>query len=134
MDFFAAVLESKSLEGVFGAAFFDDAGGEKLGEEEAAVGRPMEGVDGVGKKFIAATELVALQDAAALAISVLNKDVVVLKVVFFGFDVAANGVDDAAVGREAKSGDLFVDVLEGFVEILSAGVRNSAAANDKKKK
>ena len=60
VDFFAVVFERESLEGVFGAAFVDDAGGEKLREEHAAVGRPAEGVDGVGKKFFAAVELVAL--------------------------------------------------------------------------
>ena len=31
VDFFATVFEREGLEGVFGAAFVDDAGGEKLG-------------------------------------------------------------------------------------------------------
>ncbi len=133
MDFLAAVLEREGLERVFGAAFFDDAGGEKLGEEEVAIGRPVERVYSVGEELIATSKFIALENAAALAIGVLNKDVVVLKVVFFGFDVAADGVDDAAVGGEAESGDLVVDVLERLVEVLGARNRGSATKVDEKK-
>ena len=61
VNFFAAVFEGEGLEGVLGAAFLDDAGGEKLREDHAAVRRPVEGVDGVGKEFIAVGELVALE-------------------------------------------------------------------------
>jgi len=100
--------------------FVDDTGCEKLGEEVAAVGRPVERVDGVGKELVAAGELVALEKAAALAVVFLEPDVVVLEIVFFGFDVAADGIGDAAVGCEAEGGDFFVDVLEGLVEILGA--------------
>ena len=110
-DFFAVVFESQHGEGVFGAAVFvDDSGGEKLGENHAAIGRPVERVHGVGKEFVAASEFVALKNFTALAAGVLDPDVVVLKVVLFGLDVATNRKDDAAVGREAEGGDFFVDV------------------------
>lgn len=111
VKFFAAVFEGERLEGVFGATFFDDGGGEKLREDQTAVGGPMEGIDGVGEKFFAAVELVALKEAASFAVGVLNPDIVVLQIVFFSFDVAADGVGDASVGSEAEGGDFFVDVL-----------------------
>jgi hypothetical protein len=126
-DFLAAVFERQGLEGVFGAAFLDDAGGEKLGENEAAAGRPVEGVDCVGKEFFAAIELVSLEKAAAFAVGFLEPDIVVLKIVFFCFDVVADGIDDAAVGGEAESGNFFIDGLERFVEILSASRGNEKA-------
>jgi hypothetical protein len=131
-DFLAAVFEREGLEGVFGAALVDDAGGEKLGENEAAVGRPAKGVDGVGKEFFTAVELISLEKAAALAVGFLKPDVVVLEIVFFGFDISADGIDDAAVGREAEGGDFFVDVLERFVEVLSAGLRHEKTAKNEK--
>lgn len=131
VNFFAVVFERQRLEGVFGAALFDDAGGEKLREEEAAVGRPMEGVDGVGEELFATVELVSLEKAAALAVGFLEPNVVVLEIVFFRFEVAANGVGQAAVGSERECGDFLVDVLERFVEILSASLRNKRAAKKK---
>jgi hypothetical protein len=127
-DFLAAVFKRQGLEGVFGTAFVDDAGGEKLGENEAAVGRQVEGVDGVGEELFAAIELVTLEKAAAFAVGFLEPDIVVLKIVFFCFDVVADGIDDAAVGGEAESGDFFIDGLERFVEILSASRGNEKAA------
>jgi len=130
-DFLAAILERESHGGIFGAAaFVDDAGGEKLRKEHAAVGRPVEGVDGVREKGVAAVELVALEQAAALAVDFLEPDVVVLEIVFFGFDVAAGGIDDAAVGSEREGGDFIVDVLEGLVEILRASSRKRTQANE----
>ncbi len=60
----------------------------------------MEGVNGVREKFVAAGEFIALEKAAALAVGFLKPDVVVLKIVFFGFDIAASGIDDAAVRSE----------------------------------
>ena len=61
VDFFAVVFERQSLGGIFGAAaFVDDAGGEELREEHAAVGRPAEGIDGVRESCIAAVVLVTL--------------------------------------------------------------------------
>jgi hypothetical protein len=56
----------------------------------------------------------------------------VLQIVFFGFDIAANGIDDAAVGSERESGDFVVDVLERLVEVLRASLRNAKAAQGKK--
>jgi len=131
VDFFAIVFEREGLVGIFGAAFVDDGGGEKLGEEHAAVGRPVEGVNGVGEELFAAVELVSLEKAAVLAVGFLEPDVVVLKIVFFGFDVTADGVDDAAVRSERECGDFLVDVLERLVEVLSAGLRNKRAAKKK---
>lgn len=132
VDFSAAVFESERGEGVFGAAVLvNDGGGEKLGEEHVAIRRPVEGIDGVGEEFVAAGEFVALEEFAALAVGVLEPDVVVLEVVLFGFDVAADGIDDATVGSEAEGGDFFVDILEGLVEVLGASARRGAAAHDK---
>jgi len=120
-DFFAVVFESEGHEGVFGAAgFVDDGGGEELGEDEATVGRPMEGVADVGKRLIAAIKFVALEQAAALAIEFLNPDVVVLEIVLFGLEVAADGIDDATVRCKREGGDLVVDVLERLIEVLAA--------------
>ena len=92
----------------------------------------MEGVDGVGKECIAAGEFVALEKAAALAVGFLEPDVVVLEIVFFGFDVAADGIDDAAVGSKREGSDFIVDVLERLVEILGARLRDSAATEHEK--
>jgi hypothetical protein len=41
-----------------------------------------------------------------------------------------DGIDDAVVGREGESGDVFVDGLEGLVEILGASERNEKAEDD----
>ena len=133
MDFFAAVFKRESHGGIFGAAaFVDHAGGEELREEHASVGRPAESVDGIREKRVATVEFVALEQAAALAICFLDPDVIVLEIVFFGFDVAANGIDDAAVGSERESGDFVVDILERLVEILRASLRNETAAEREK--
>jgi hypothetical protein len=91
----------------------------------------VEGINGVGKEFIAAGEFVALEQAAAFAVRFLEPDVVVLKIVFFGFDVAADGVNYAAVGSERERGDFFVDVLERLVEVLTMSTWNKKAAEQK---
>ena len=62
-----------------------------------AVGRPANGVGQVAEKLIAARIFLAFKDAAALATSVLDPDVVVLEVVLFGFEVVVNGKSDTAV-------------------------------------
>ena len=54
-----------------------------------------------------------------------------LEIVFFGFDVATDGVDDTAVRREAEGGDFFVEVLERLVQILSVSRRNKKATEQK---
>jgi hypothetical protein len=74
-----------------------------------------------------------LQDAAAFAVGVLNPDVVVLQIIFFGFDVAAHGIGDAAIGGEAERGNLLVDILQRLFEILGAGLRNKTATEQEKK-
>jgi hypothetical protein len=122
MQFVAGVVEGQGDHGVFGAVgFVIDGGGEELGEDEMAVGRPVEGVGGVGKEFVAASVFGAFEKAALLAVGFHEPDVVVLEVEFFGFDVAADAVDDAAVRGKAEGGDLFVDGLERLVEILGVG-------------
>src|SRR5260370_19347887 len=71
----------------------------------------------------------SFEETAALAASVLDPDVVVLKrVVDFCFPLAIDGIDDASVGGVGEGGDFFVDGLEGLVEILGAGGRQRAAA------
>src|SRR5229473_1105976 len=100
------------------AAVVHDRGGEELGEDQAAVRGPAKRVDHVAEGLVAAGELLAFEQAAALAASFLEPDVVVFEVVKLGFEVAMNGIDDAAVGGEGESGDFFVDVLERLVEVL----------------
>jgi hypothetical protein len=56
-----------------------------------------------------------LEQATALAVGFLDPDIVVLEIVFFGFDIAACGIDDAAVGGEREGGDFVIDVLERLV-------------------
>jgi hypothetical protein len=60
-----------------------------------------------------------------LAVEVLKPNVIALKVIELGFEKTADGIDDAAVGGIGEAGDVFVDGLEGFVEIdiLRAGGR-----------
>ena len=61
-----------------------------------------------------------MKQAAAFAVGFHEPNVVVLEIVFFGFDGAADGINDAAVGSEAEGGDFVVDILERLVEILRA--------------
>jgi hypothetical protein len=82
--------------------------------------------------LVTAREFVALEEAAALAVGVLDPDVVVLQIVFFGLDVVPDGVGDAAIGGEREGGDFFVDVLDGLVEILSPCGWNENTAAYKK--
>jgi hypothetical protein len=72
-----------------------------------------------------------LEQTAAFAVGFLEPDVVVLEIIFFGFDVAADGVNEAAVGSEREGGDFFVDVLERLVEVLSGSMWNKKAAEQK---
>src|SRR5207245_1238495 len=124
-NFLAGVVEDERLRGVLGfATVVHDRGGEELGEDQAAVGGPAKGVNHVAEGLVAAGELLAFEQAAALAASFLEPDVVVFKVVKLGFEVAMNGIDDAAIRGEGESGDFFVDVLERLVEVLGeAGSR-----------
>ncbi len=64
-----------------------------------------------------------------LAAGVLQPDVVVFEVVELGFETAVDGIDDAAVGSVGEGGDVFVDGLEGLVEILRVGGGHAAAAD-----
>jgi len=66
-------------------------------------------------------EFLAFEEALAFAAGFEEPDIVALEIVFFGFEHAADGEDDVAVGGVGESGDFFVDVGDGFVEVLSAG-------------
>jgi hypothetical protein len=125
MDFLAVVVENEGHESVFGFAgvVVDDGGGEQLGEDEAAIGRPAVGADRVGEGRIAADEFFSGEETVALAVEFLEPDVVALKIVEFGFEKAADGIADAAVGSVGEAGDVFVDGLEGFVEVLGASAK-----------
>ena len=130
VDFFAAVVEEKSLEGVFGfAGVVDDGRGEKFGEDDAAVGGEAERISDVAEGLVAASEFLAFEEAAMLAAGVLQPNVIVFEVVELGFEIAVNGVDDAAVGSVGEGGDVFVDGLERLVEVLSASGGDAAAAD-----
>src|ERR1700687_2580663 len=124
-DFLAGVIEEKSLEGVFGlAGIVDNGGGEELGENHAAVGRPAEGIDEIAERVIPARVFLAFEETAALAASVLDPDVVVLeRVVEFCFDSAIDGIDDAAIGGVGEGGDFLVDGLERLFKVFGFGGR-----------
>ncbi len=127
----AGIVEEHGLEGVFGpAGIVDDGSGEKFGENHAAVGRPAEGIDDVTERTITTSELLAFEETTALAARILKPNIVVLEVVFFGLEMAIDGIGDAAVGGVGEGGDFLVDGLEWLVEILSFGGRQRAAAHD----
>jgi hypothetical protein len=133
MDLLAIVVEDESHESVFGfAGLVDDGSGEKLREGEAAVGRPAVGADGVGEGRIAADKFFSREEAATLAVALLEPDVVALEIVDLGFEKAADGVDDATVRSVGEAGDVFVDGLERLVEIdiLRAGGRKGTTAGN----
>src|SRR2546430_1517025 len=74
----------------------------------------------------------SFEETTALAAGVLDPDVVVLeRVVDFCFHPAVDGINDAAVGGVREGGDIFVDGLERFVEILGAGGGKGTAAGEK---
>jgi hypothetical protein len=110
-DLVAGVVEEQRLEGVFGfTGIVDDGGGEEFGEYHAAVGRPAEGIDDVTERPVAAAVFLAFEQAAALAVGILEPDVIMLEVVFLGFEIAMDGEGDAAIGGIGEGGDVFVDV------------------------
>src|SRR5207248_11651856 len=59
-----------------------------------------------------------LENATTASASILNPDVIALHVVFFIFEHAAHGIDDAAVGSKRERGDVFVDGLSRFINGL----------------
>jgi hypothetical protein len=99
--FVAGVVEQERLEGVCGvAAVVFDRSGHQLGEKIVAVGGPAKGIDQVAHELIAARILLTFEKAAALAVAVLDPHVIVLQVVFFGFEVVVDGKDDGAARPE----------------------------------
>src|SRR5258708_16698001 len=89
-----------------------------MGEDQAAIGGPAKGVHHVAEGLVAEGELLAFEQAAALAASFLEPDIVVFEVVKLGFEFAMNGIDDTAIGCAGESGDFFVAVLERLVHLL----------------
>ncbi len=129
--FVAAVVEQEGHEGIFSlAGIVDHGSGEESGEDEVSVGRPAEGIDDVAERLITAVEFLALQKATALTTGVLEPDVVVREVVELGFEVTMNGIYDAVVGSKGKGSNVFVDGLEGLIEILDQGRGNGGAAQE----
>ena len=122
----AGIVEKKKSAGLVGRAFRIGSDGIELHGEDVAVGRPGEGFDEIGEGLVAKCEFFASEEAAALAVSVEEKDVVALEVVFFCFVDAADGEGDAAIGGVGEGGDIIVDVDEGLVEVLgtSGGKRS----------
>lgn len=115
----AVVFEHESHERLFGStAIILNAHGVEKGQKHAAIRGPAKTIHGVRKSASAASEFVALNEAAALAVRFLNPDVIVLNVVLLGVNVVANGIGDAGVGGKREGGDVFVDVVERLVEIL----------------
>jgi len=132
-DFPAGIIVDHGLERVFRlAAIIEDRGGEEHREEEMAVGRPAEPVDQIAENLRAARVFLSFKETTAFSAEVLDPDVVVLeRVVDFCFHPAIDGVDNAAVGGVREGGDIFVDGLERFVEILGAGSGKGTAAGEK---
>ena len=115
-EFAAGVFEEQESRGVFaGAGVGIHGSGEELDGDDVAVGRPGEGFDLVGEKFLIVCEFLAFENAFALAAGLHDPDVVALEIVFFIFKHAADGEDDAAIGGVGEGGDVFVDVDGGFV-------------------
>jgi hypothetical protein len=118
-EFAAGIFEEEKGRGVFaGASIGIHGGGEELDGDDVGVGRPGERFDLVGEEFIVVSEFLAFQETFALAAGFEEPDVVALEIVFFGFEHAADGEDDVAVGGVGEGGDFFVDVGDGFVEVL----------------
>jgi hypothetical protein len=117
--FTARIVEEEERGGVFaGAGVGIHGGGEELNGDDVGVGRPGEGFDLVGEEFVFVGEFLAFEEAFALAAGFEEPDVVTLEIVFFGFEHAADGEDDVAVRCVGEGGDFFVDVGDGFVEVL----------------
>jgi len=92
-----------------------------LDGDDVGVGRPGEGFDLVGEELVFVGELLAFEEALAFAAGFEEPDVVALEIVLFGFEHAADGEDDVAVGGVGEGGDFLVDVGDGFVEVLGGG-------------
>ena len=94
-----------------------------------AIGRPAKGIDDVAERLVAAAELLAFEQATALAVGFLKPDVVVFEVILLGFEVSMDGINDAAIGGISKGIDVVINVDERLVEILGAGSGKRAARN-----
>jgi hypothetical protein len=105
-------------------------GGHELDEEIAAAGRPAHGIDEVAEEPIVARIFLAFEKTSALAVRVLNPDVVVLEVVKLGFEAVIDGKSDGVVGTEREGGDFVVDGMKRIVEVLGLG----GNADEKKEK
>jgi hypothetical protein len=122
MKFAAGIIEEEERGGILaGAGVGIHGGGEKLDGDDVGVGRPGEGFDLVGEELVFVSEFLAFEEALALAAGVEEPDVVALEIVLFGFEHAADGEDDVAIGGVGEGGDFFVDVGYGFVEVLGGG-------------
>ena len=96
-----------------------------------AVGGPAKGVDEIAESLSATRVFLPFQESAALAASVLDPDVIMFeRVVNFCFHSAIDGIGDASVRRVSEGGDVLVDGLERFVEILGLSGRQGTAADD----
>src|SRR5580704_7975241 len=127
MKFAAGIVEEEEGVSVFaGACVGIHSGGEELDGNDVGVGRPGEGFDLVGEEFVFVGKFLAFEEALALAAGIEEPDVVALEIVFFGFEHAADGEDNVAVGGVGEGGDVFVDVGYGLVEVLGAGRREKA--------
>src|SRR5262249_7429145 len=115
--FAAIVVESERVNGIFGAIGFVERAGEELHEEHAAVGRPGEAFDGVGERAVAARELLAFENAFALAAGVDDPDVVVLEVEFLDLEALIHTECDTPIGPEGEGSDFIVDGLHRLVEL-----------------
>jgi len=125
--FVAVVFEEEDGRGVFaGAGVGIHGSGEERDGDDVVIGGPGEGVHLIGEELLAIGELLAFEDALVFAAGLHDPDVVALHIVFFGFEHAADGVDDAAVGGVGEGGDFVVDGDGWLVEVLgSDGGRES---------
>jgi len=102
------------MESLRGAVLVDHRSRDELGENQPPIGRPAEGINDVTERRVAAREFFALQQAAPFSSVFLQPDVVALQIILLGVKLVANGIDDAAIGREGECGNIFIDVKQGF--------------------
>lgn len=122
-NFFAIIFKDEGFERIGSFAGVFDGGYEHLSKDQVVVRRPAEGIDDVAELLVAPKKFFTLQDATGFAAGLLNPDIVMLEFVLFGFDGLIDGVNDAAIGGVGKGGDIFVDGLQRFVDVLSTSGR-----------
>src|SRR5579872_4477459 len=88
-----------------------------------SIRRPTKRIYAVRKRRRATLKLLADKNTALLSTNLLNPNVVVFEVVLLRFKRLIHCINDSTIGGECKSGDVFVDRIDGFFELLREGCR-----------